>query len=71
MLIFGNQGKDMTKSVNRPERIAPSELDVALTEALERAKQVTEISKDELESVAGGFGGGLGGPTAGMYSQVK
>ncbi len=45
----------MNKPVNRPGRVAPSDLDTAIEQGVERADQVNELSNDELNGVNGGI----------------
>ena len=42
------------KPVTRPERVAIVDLDDAIKASVERAEQVTELSKDALESTNAG-----------------
>jgi hypothetical protein len=39
----------------KPERVAPTELDEAVKEGVERAEQTNELTKDDLDNAAGGI----------------
>ena len=45
----------MKKSANRPQRLAVTELDAALGEALQRVEQARELSQKECLEVSGGW----------------
>ncbi len=47
----------MKKSVNRPQRLALTELDGALDKALQRVEQARELSQTECLTASGGMGG--------------
>jgi hypothetical protein len=45
----------MKKSANRPQRLALTELDTALGEALQRVEQARDLSQKECSEVSGGW----------------
>ncbi len=45
----------MEKNVNRPQRLAPDQVDGAVDEALERVEQANELAKEDLDEASGGI----------------
>ncbi len=44
----------MNQPVSRPERVDPADLDDAVKAGVERAEQVNELTKDDLDQANGG-----------------